>query len=151
MLHRALAYVLFYWKTKQKCFVTTVGMKSEEKLVDLARRGRQLAVGSAGLGFTRGVSCPLRDLSFSLRWRYLCWSSGFLRCNALWLRACVSTYVICGCQIGTGTGFSPSSSVFPCHCYPTVALHTHCQWTVVAAVRDIVLLRRQEQQHYVSL
>jgi hypothetical protein len=44
------------------------------------------------------------------------------------VRAPVNPCGICGGQSGTGTDFSPSSSVVPCQYHPTVALQTHIIW-----------------------
>jgi hypothetical protein len=35
---------------------------------------------------------------------------------------------ICGGQSGTGAGFSPTSSVFPCQHNSTLALYSHITW-----------------------
>jgi hypothetical protein len=44
------------------------------------------------------------------------------------VRARFNTCSICGGQSGTGTGFSPSSSVVPCQYHSTVALQTRVIW-----------------------
>jgi hypothetical protein len=45
-----------------------------------------------------------------------------------WVRARINPCGICDGQNVTGTGFSPSSSVFPCQYHSTVALQTHIMW-----------------------
>jgi hypothetical protein len=45
--------------------------------------------------------------------------------RALTAEARVNPCGIYGGQSGTGTGFSPSSSVSPCQYHSTVVIHTH--------------------------
>jgi hypothetical protein len=44
------------------------------------------------------------------------------------VRARVNARGICGGESGTGTRFSPSSSVYPCQYHSTVALQTRVIW-----------------------
>jgi hypothetical protein len=41
-----------------------------------------------------------------------------------WVCTHVSPSLICGGQTGTGTGFSPSSSIFSCQYHTTIALYS---------------------------
>jgi hypothetical protein len=71
------------------------------------------------------------------------------------VRARVNPGGVCGEQSGAGTGFSPSSSDFPCQYHPTV-LHTHIIWginnmSVVAAVQRRRLAVVENSSQYCSL
>jgi hypothetical protein len=44
------------------------------------------------------------------------------------VRTRVNPCGICGGQCDTGTGFSPSLSVFPCQYHSSIALRTHIIW-----------------------
>jgi hypothetical protein len=61
---------------------------------------------------------------------------------------------ICGGQIGTETGFSQNSSMFPCQYHPTMALHARispgdeqqARWK--SQFRDIISPHQHEQLNY---
>jgi hypothetical protein len=59
--------------------------------------------------------------------------TGWPLTTEVWVHASVSPCGVCGGQSGTVTGYSLSSSVFPCQYYSTMALHFHissARWTV---------------------
>jgi hypothetical protein len=72
------------------------------------------------------------------------------------VRARVNPCGICDGQSGNATGFSPTSSVFPCQYHSTVVLHTHISsggWTIcplVAAVQRRSLTPSKSTSYYVE-
>jgi hypothetical protein len=67
----------------------------------------------------------------------------------VWVRARVSPCGICVAKNGTGAGFSPSSSVFPCQYQSTAALHAHVpsrEWTTGPLLAAV-----QRQSHPINM
>jgi hypothetical protein len=61
-------------------------------------------------------------------------------CQPLTAEAWVSPCWICGRQTGSGTGFSPRSSVFSCQHHSTMAVHAHISprgWTILLLVATV--------------
>jgi hypothetical protein len=69
------------------------------------------------------------------------------------VRAWVSQCWFCVGQCGTGTGFYPSSLVFPCQYYSIVAVQTHVTsggWTQGPLVAAVQRHDQQQQQQSIN-
>jgi hypothetical protein len=69
-----------------------------------------------------------RAMAQAVSWRHVAAEARF--------RALVSPYWIFSGHGGTGTDFSPSSSVFACQYHSTVVLHTHVSHNTATGVRS---------------